>query len=516
MGNREFIRRVRGLLIVIGILPLCLACQNNYEKPYAKLEPSQVRKIPVHFQSAPNICGPAALLSICEFYGIETTEQQIATLAGTTPTGTSLYGLARAADSLGLKANGAYVTAYVLRRKQVQFDGSYSDGDNLTYYWTFGDGGSSSEWTPLHRYTFPGTYTVTLTVTNSGGSAQDTMTVEVMDPYVVKVDFTGSGEHTMQDSQGIITDPIWDSTVVEPYSSHTGGDKDKPAVYTRHSTPTVKGKVWCENNLSQSTPIHIDTLGPHSMDFDADGGSVQNGISAYFTLPSSNGGNDQFKNFVYKYSSYQLQWKYRIDGDDVWMSTMNNTAHVIYLTLSMPLSPMAQPWEPALDKACEWASQDTTANSVVEHLVESAYSSSGKTYDGTQTHAPGTTFHLTVFLASNYADCRDMSAWFHVLTTALGVGTQVKRISYNAGSFNYKDILAVGDTIWDNGSWNFHQVGWYNSKVYDSTLKYDTNPPNEEGEVPVNMSIDGDYKYGLYESGTWDSSEAPFSYTVID
>ena len=106
MGNREFIRRVRGLLIVIGILPLCLACQNNYEKPYAKLEPPQVRKIRVHFQSASNTCGPAALLSICEFYGIKTTEQEIATLAGTTPTGTSLHGLAQAADSLGLKATG--------------------------------------------------------------------------------------------------------------------------------------------------------------------------------------------------------------------------------------------------------------------------------------------------------------------------------------------------------------------------------------------------------------------------
>ncbi len=100
------IRRGRARLIVIGILTLCLACQNNHEKPYAKLESSQTRKIPVHFQSASNTCGPAVLLSICEFYVIKTTEQEIATLAGTTPTGTSLHGLARATDSLGLKATG--------------------------------------------------------------------------------------------------------------------------------------------------------------------------------------------------------------------------------------------------------------------------------------------------------------------------------------------------------------------------------------------------------------------------
>ena len=100
------IRRGCARLILIGMLSLSLACQNNSEKPYAKLAPPQTRKIRVHFQTSPNTCGPAALLSICEFYGIKTTEQEIATLAGTTPTGTSLHGLARAADSLGLKATG--------------------------------------------------------------------------------------------------------------------------------------------------------------------------------------------------------------------------------------------------------------------------------------------------------------------------------------------------------------------------------------------------------------------------
>ncbi len=68
--------------------------------------PPPARKLPVHFQSAPNTCGPAALLSICKFYGIDTTEKQIVSLAETNQTGTSLYGLAQAADFLGLKATG--------------------------------------------------------------------------------------------------------------------------------------------------------------------------------------------------------------------------------------------------------------------------------------------------------------------------------------------------------------------------------------------------------------------------
>ena len=93
---------IGGLLFCSVFLVDC----SNPDRPTAKPQQPQVRKIPVYFQSAPNTCGPAALLSICEFYGIKTTEQQIATLAGTTSTGTSLYGLAQAADSLGLKAAG--------------------------------------------------------------------------------------------------------------------------------------------------------------------------------------------------------------------------------------------------------------------------------------------------------------------------------------------------------------------------------------------------------------------------
>ena len=47
----------------IGGLLFCsafLVCCSNPDRPYAKLEPPQTRKIPVHFQTAPNTCGPAA------------------------------------------------------------------------------------------------------------------------------------------------------------------------------------------------------------------------------------------------------------------------------------------------------------------------------------------------------------------------------------------------------------------------------------------------------------------------
>jgi len=55
----------------------------------------------------------------------------------------------------------------------VQFT-DLSTGDPTTWSWTFGDGATSTERHPIHTYTAPGTYTVSLTVTSAGGS--NTMT----------------------------------------------------------------------------------------------------------------------------------------------------------------------------------------------------------------------------------------------------------------------------------------------------------------------------------------------------
>jgi PKD repeat protein len=64
----------------------------------------------------------------------------------------------------------------------VQFDASGSSDDFgiFKYEWDFGDGGTSSEIKPTHIYNAPGTYTVTLTVTDHAGQqVQTSHTIEV-------------------------------------------------------------------------------------------------------------------------------------------------------------------------------------------------------------------------------------------------------------------------------------------------------------------------------------------------
>jgi PKD domain/IPT/TIG domain len=54
-----------------------------------------------------------------------------------------------------------------------------SAGNPVSWSWQFGDGGTSSQQNPAHTYALPGTYLVTLSVFNAGGSSQASQLVTV-------------------------------------------------------------------------------------------------------------------------------------------------------------------------------------------------------------------------------------------------------------------------------------------------------------------------------------------------
>jgi len=68
----------------------------------------------------------------------------------------------------------------------VEFHGDVTDGlKPYTWLWDFGDGSSSNEQNPVHAYSEPGTYTVTLTVTDEFGiSSEDTTTVTISENQI--------------------------------------------------------------------------------------------------------------------------------------------------------------------------------------------------------------------------------------------------------------------------------------------------------------------------------------------
>lgn len=67
-------------------------------------------------QSKGYTCGPASLVMVLRSFGIKATEEEIAKLAGTTAEkGTSMYGLKRAAESLGLEMMGMKLSMQMLK-----------------------------------------------------------------------------------------------------------------------------------------------------------------------------------------------------------------------------------------------------------------------------------------------------------------------------------------------------------------------------------------------------------------
>ncbi|GAB4307797.1 MAG: hypothetical protein Kow0019_03770 [Methanobacteriaceae archaeon] len=72
-------------------------------------------------QSKPYTCGPAALATALNNIGIISTEDEISKLAGTDHTGTSMYGLLKAAKIKGVKAAGMRISIDKLRTNNIVF-----------------------------------------------------------------------------------------------------------------------------------------------------------------------------------------------------------------------------------------------------------------------------------------------------------------------------------------------------------------------------------------------------------
>lgn len=143
------------------------------------------------------------------------------------------------------------------------------DGSIVSYDWDFGDGGSASGVTATHTYAMPGTYTVTLTVTDNDGltgTASKSVLAEEEPPLVpptasftvvtnyleVTVDASGSS-----DSDGSIVSYEWDfgdgSTASGMTATHT---------YAADGTYTIKLTVTDNDGLTDSESKVVEVAGP--------------------------------------------------------------------------------------------------------------------------------------------------------------------------------------------------------------------------------------------------------------
>lgn len=192
----------------------------------------------------------------------------------------------------------------------ISFNGAGStDPDNniTTYSWSFGDGSTATGSTPSHTFVQPGTYTVTLTVTDAKG-ATSTSTVSVVitqgnrppvanagGPYTadntVTINFSGAGS---TDPDNNLSTYSWDfgdgSTATGATPSHAFAS---PGTYTVTLTVTDAGNLTSTAAVSVvvtqiNRPPMASAGGPYAADstvnvnFDGSGSTdPDNNISTY-------------------------------------------------------------------------------------------------------------------------------------------------------------------------------------------------------------------------------------------
>ena len=110
----------------------------------------------------------------------------------------------------------------------VSFDGSGSSdpgGSTLTYAWTFGDGTSGAGAKPTHTYASFGSYTVSLTVTNAGGTASAPATTTATIANVAPTVNAGANQTVTQGSPASLSVSFSDPGADGPWAyAVTWGD----------------------------------------------------------------------------------------------------------------------------------------------------------------------------------------------------------------------------------------------------------------------------------------------------
>lgn len=82
---------------------------------------------------------------------------------------------------VGTQAVISLVSPVAFANQDFYFDGSASTGNGLSYSWNFGDGSTATGVSAVHKYTQPGSYTATLTVTDAANqSHQATASITIL------------------------------------------------------------------------------------------------------------------------------------------------------------------------------------------------------------------------------------------------------------------------------------------------------------------------------------------------
>lgn len=159
-------------------------------------------------------------------------------------------------------------SGYVLTFERVEFNASSSsdpDGNLASYAWDFGDGQSSSGKTTSHSYVDDGMYTVTLTVTDTGGAYGITVITVVVGNRAPHVEFTDltvvTGEAVLLDGSycydmdGYIAAYLWDLGDGLVYST-----ANATHVWDNPGAHRATLRIWDDDGATNETVFNVTVL----------------------------------------------------------------------------------------------------------------------------------------------------------------------------------------------------------------------------------------------------------------
>lgn len=175
----------------------------------------------------------------------------------------------------------------------TQFTNLTNHRNNFEYSWDFGDGNTSTDQDPQHTYSAFGTYTVTLTVTDSQTNCSEVMTktdyINLGDFVTFEYELVDNGDCGITEVQftnltpGTINSILWDfgdgntSTQVNPRHIYA-----VPGCYT--PTLTITTADGCDG--TRNADDCIEAIGPVTLDYttsgDLTGCDTQNGLTVAF------------------------------------------------------------------------------------------------------------------------------------------------------------------------------------------------------------------------------------------
>jgi PKD repeat protein len=324
----------------------------------------------------------------------------------------------------------------------VSFTSTVTGGTTpYVYAWTFGDGGTSNVANPTHSYSTAGTFTVTLTVTDSSTPAQSaTRSHSVAVSAGLAADFTSSPAHPVISGTVTFTSTVTGGTTPFVYS-WTFGDSGTSAIANPTHAYVTSGTFTVTLTVTDSSTPAQSRTASHTV-------TVASAVTADFTFSPTAPTTSQTVTFTSTVTGgttpYTYSWMFGDGGTSTVANPTHSYATAGTFTVTLMVTDSSTPTQSSTATHSVTVTVVVNAVTIKTTLSQTSISVGGSVSDsatlsGNTATATGT---VTYYLF-NSADCTGTSTVVSSVTVAAGVVPNSASQTFNtAGSFSWNAVYS--------------------------------------------------------------------------